>query len=59
VKEEAETVLEDRPHQVGRTDPGSQPDRATTANGAGRGSGLPDYSGMSETAILEDVLSEV
>jgi hypothetical protein len=59
VKEEAETVLKTARDKWGASDPGSQPDRATTANGAGRGSGLPDYSGMSETAILEDVLSEV
>jgi hypothetical protein len=51
-RDEARTVW-------GAKDPGSQPDRATTANGAGKGSGLPDYSGMSETAILEDVLSEI
>jgi hypothetical protein len=56
---EAQKFRDEARTRWGAADPGSQPDRATTANGAGKGSGLPDYSGMSETAILEDVLSEI
>jgi hypothetical protein len=59
VKKEAEKILETARTKWGHENPGSQPDREATANGVGRGDGLPDYSTMSETAILEDVLSEV
>jgi hypothetical protein len=59
VKKEAEKILETARTKWGHENPGSQPDREANANGVGRGDGLPDYSTMSETAILEDVLSEV
>jgi hypothetical protein len=59
VKKEAEKILDTARTKWGHENPGSQPDREANANGVGRGDGLPDYSTMSETAILEDVLSEV
>jgi hypothetical protein len=59
VRKEAEKILDTARTKWGHENPGSQPDREANANGVGRGDGLPDYSTMSETAILEDVLSEV
>jgi hypothetical protein len=56
VKAEAEQIRDEARKKWGATDPGSQPDRVTSASGA-RGDGKVDYSGMSVEAILEDALS--
>jgi hypothetical protein len=53
---EAQKYRDEARTRWGATDPGSQPDRVTSASGA-RGDGKVDYSGMSVEAILEDALS--